>query len=163
MAFLFQLVIECDDNESEARRVKSHFEGHSFKSTSGKDFQFKIDEVCQDDELGRWWVSIIVHYQQRYLQITDVDDEPALLAEAGKKLYERLKSVKGYRFALSGFEIFQFNHIEALTEFLNRPSMRGLVLSEEVFQKFGQPNGFSPFSDGYRWIPANYNYSERVG
>ena len=157
MAFLFQLVIECDDKESEALRVRGHFEGQAFTLPSGKNLRLEIDEVCQD-ELGRWWVSVIVKDGDRFLQIID---EPVLLAEAGKRLYERLRTVNGYRFALTGFEILQFNHIEALPEFLGRPSMRGLVLSEEVFQKFGQPNGFSPFSDGYQWLASDYKFGER--
>ena len=159
MAFLFQLAIECDDSESDALQVKCHFEGQAFTVHSGKNLRLEIDEVCQD-ELGHWWVSVIVKDDlQRFLQVQI--DGPELWAEAAKWLYERLKLVKGYRFALTGFEVLQFNHFEALPELigLGRP-MLGLVLSDGVFQEFGQPKGFRPFSDGYQWIPWDFRFDE---
>ncbi len=157
MACLFQLAVECGNDHETAHRIKARFDGQVVRLADGKPFRLSIDEVSQDEQ-GRWWVSVNVGSGGRFLQFTD---RPVLLAEAGEKLYEQLKTVKGYRFAIVGFEVLQFNSLEALPELLVRPGMPGLVVSQEVFQSLGQPAGFAGFSEGYYWIPCDYKYGRR--
>ena len=154
MAYLFQLTIECAEDKEAALRVEGHFEGQAATLEGGESFRFQLDDLSQD-ERGRWWVSIILGNGTRFLQYTD---SSTLLAEAAKKLYERLKSVQGYRFAVTGCEANQFNYVEALPELLDHPGMRGLVVSDELFQTLGKPKEFVRFSPGYFWLPSDYKY-----
>lgn len=154
MACLFQLAVECDRDHEAALRLRRQFEGQTFTLRDATFFRLTIDEVSQD-EIGRWWVSVILDSEGRFLQLTD---NPALLAEAGEKLYDRLRSARGYRFAIVGFEVLQFNDVDALPELLVRPGITGLVVCEDLFQKLGQPAGFTQFSEGYVWFPSDYKY-----
>ena len=61
------------------------------------------------------------------------------------KLYERLKSASGYRFAVAGLETFQFNDIEALAGLIDNPALTGLVVNQQLFQQLGRPSGFVKF------------------
>jgi len=158
MAVLFQLAAECGDDLSAARRLRDHFEGQTFTLQNGRSFRLTTDEISQD-ERGRWWVSLILKNGGRFLQVID---SPAVLAEAAKKLYERLSSAQGYRFAVVGFEVLQFNDVEALRG-PSRPGLRGLVLSQQVFEELGRPAGFTEFSEGYLWFPTNFRFGTTQG
>ena len=154
MACLFQLAVECDDDHEAALHLKGFLEGQRFTLGSATVHRLKTDDLSRD-ERGRWWVSVIVESGTSILQYTD---NAALLTAAGKELYGRLRFAHGYRFAVVGFEALQFNDVEALPELLVRPGIPGLVVSEDLFQKLGQPNGFTKFSEGYFWFPSDYKY-----
>jgi hypothetical protein len=117
-----------------------------------------LEEFTEKDlrgQRGRWWVSIIVETKSGFLQFTD---DPDLLAWTGKELYERLRSAYGYRFARVGFEVLQFNCVEALPRLLLSRGMSGLVVSRDLFRNLGEPPGFSRFSADYLWLPSDDKY-----
>ena len=154
MAIFFQLALECGDDYERALLTKRSFEGQTLTLTGARVLDLQIDDFSKD-ERGRWWVSVIFIFEQSCLTYSD---ERSLLVEAGQKAYEKLRSVHGYRFALVGFEVFQFNNIEALPELLIKRGMPGLVVSNELFQQLGEPECFEEFVKGYFWIPADYKF-----
>ena len=148
MAWLFQLAIECGNDQAAAIRVKDHFDGVML----GTDQRPRLCHVGQldQDELGRWWVSVVPDGAEPIAARGDKD----LVREVSIDLYERLRTASGYRFALAGVEAFQFNDLEALPSIIGNPALNGFVVQEELFRSIlGNPGGFVPFSEGYVWKP----------
>lgn len=154
MACLFQLAIECGNDNNVALQIKKICDNQVFILKDSKSYSFNVDEVMEDEQ-KRWWVSIIVSNGSRFLQFID---DRILLAQAGEKMYELLKSVCGYRFALTGFEVFQFNKLESLQALIASPGMAGLVVNADLYSQIGCPSGFMVFSEGYYWLPSDFNY-----
>lgn len=154
MAFLFQLTVECDNDHETALRVKRCLEGDTITLGGGRTFYLRANDVSRD-ERGRWWVSVGLQDGDRFLQSSD---NSTLLAEAGEKLYEKLKVVHGYRFALVGIEVFQFNDVESLPKLLAVPGLKGLVINKELLQKLNLRKDFVEFCSGYWWLPSDYKY-----
>jgi hypothetical protein len=75
------------------------------------------------------------------------------LSEIGHLLYERLRSATGYRYALAGIETSEFRYFSELDEDLAVLAFAGLVISDEIWQRIGRADVFTPFSPGYVWRP----------
>ena len=76
------------------------------------------------------------------------------MTAVGFLLYDKLRNAPpGYRFAAVGVEVFDFRDVEDLPEIVSLPQGHGLVLSEALWQSFGRPLIYVPFSIGYRWHP----------
>jgi len=154
MAWPFQLSVECGDDQTAAARLKGHFEEAPFELENGPMGRFCVDCVSQDED-HRWWASVLAMVGEKGLQH---GDNPSLIAEAEREFYERLKSVSGYRFAVVGFDTFQFNTAESLPGLVGHSRLAGLVLSEALFERCGRPTGFVAFSPGYFWMPSDDKY-----
>jgi hypothetical protein len=150
MAFLFQLAIECGNDSNIAKRVKSHFDGHSFLINEDGGWRFVVDTMSPDED-GRWWVSVSGALGSALLESKA---ETTLIESVRAELYERLKSVSGYRFAIAGVEPYQFNRLESLVKLLEHPALKGLVVSKEVFHELGEPRDFTNFAPNYLWRQA---------
>jgi hypothetical protein len=149
MAWLFQLAIECNTDATAAKRIKDHFDECPFALEGGVRGKFTVNPVSQDEN-NRWWVSVLSRIGEKTLQSTDSKD---LIAGVSGKLYDRLRSISGYRFALAGVEAFQFNDIEALPTLVHNPALIGLVVDEQLFRQLGTPSEFVRFAEGYFWRP----------
>ncbi|WP_239154581.1 hypothetical protein [Amycolatopsis sp. FDAARGOS 1241] len=69
------------------------------------------------------------------------------------RLYERLRTAPPlYRFALAGVETDEFRSFAELRGDDLR-GFPGLVVSDEVWRRGGEPGEFGAFSPGYRWSP----------
>ncbi len=155
MGWTFELAVECGTDHEAAAAVKEHFDGLTFQIDGETNGQWMVEYLSEDED-GRWWVTVLPFIRGRPLESVD---DPQMLAAAARKLYDRLRSAPQFRFAVVGNETFQFNRAEALHELLGHPALRGLVVSEELFETLGRPIGFAHFSDGYRWLPPTYNYT----
>jgi hypothetical protein len=149
MAWIFQLAIECNTDAVACERMKGHFDRCPFVLEAGIRGRFAVDTISQDEN-NRWWVSVSSSIGEKILQSTDSKD---LIAQVSEKLYDRLRSVSGYRFALAGVEAFQFNNIEALPKLVRNPALAGLVVDEQLFGQLGMPSEFIKFAEGYFWRP----------
>jgi hypothetical protein len=149
MAWIFQLAIECNTDAVASERIKGHFDNCPFVLEGGIPGRFTVDMISRDEN-NRWWVSVLSNVGERMLQSTDSKD---LIAQVRGKLYDRLRSASGYRFALAGVEAFQFNDIEALPELVRNPALAGLVVEEQLLGQLGTPSEFVRFAKGYFWRP----------
>jgi len=152
MAFFFQLAVECGASHGDALRIGEHFDGYTLHLASEKEAICCVDTV-DEDQTGNWWVSVLTNMGDTFLETTS---QPIVRAQVAEKLYERLRSASGYRFALVGIEVFQFNRVDALRDLFPHTGLVGSVLSEELFHEFGRPAGFVSFSAGHVWLPVDF-------
>ena len=149
MPEVLQLAIECGLDQNACRKIKTHFDGYTSEGLGGLKVRCTVGDMGPD-ELGIWWVGIVATTDEHIFQGSD---DSKLLVNVAKIFYERLKSVKGFRFAVVGIECYQFNNAEALQRLLNHPALKGLVISDELFRSFNEPEGFNYFAPGYRQRP----------
>jgi len=149
MALHFSMEVECG-SEPAAHIVAAHFRGLSLRA-EGTTLACRAN-VSRDSE-NNWWASVappgtslgLPGYDNPRLQ------KAAVLSEIGHLLYDRLRTARGFRYALAGVEASEFRYFDELdTNVLTVP---GLVLTHELWQKLGNDTAFEPFSDGYFWRP----------
>ncbi len=149
MAFFYQLAIECGADHTAAMRIRSQFNRHniSLKETLG----FWSVDLPEQDMSGYWWISVLTEINGKALEATS---DEKLISSAGQCLYDKLKEITGYRFAIVGIEAYQFNRAESLQGLLGHQGLQGLVVSGEFYEQLGRPEDFVYFSPGYLWIPS---------
>jgi hypothetical protein len=80
-------------------------------------------------------------------------------------LYDRLRRIFNYRFALTGFEVGDWRSVGELVDDLSPGGLyeehrrgghrgfEGLVVSQNLYEAAESPPGFVGFSAGYLWVP----------
>jgi len=151
MAWILQLAVECESDREAAIRVSQHFDGHVFHVDEAVSVRCAASDTIKD-ERNCYWIEIAPTISGKSLPH---NSDPSLLNTVALHLYERLKSVAGYRFAVAGIEVFQFNGTEGLSRMVHDTSLNldGLVLRDELFGAFGNPSQFINFAPGYKWRP----------
>lgn len=151
MAWIFSLSIECSTNENAAKSICEHFEDLRISFVDGLFAIFKAD--IRNDSEKNYWVLVSSRNMKVGGEASPVLTEKKYTSEAGKQLYERLKTVSApFRFALVGWEVDEFLTYSQLNkDDLAEGVMLGLVISEEVCECFGRPAHFVQFKDGYYW------------
>jgi hypothetical protein len=102
-------------------------------------------------DAGAWW-SVICPVGVSLSGIRHEQDRHDL-TEIGFALYEQLRNVSGFRYAVVGVEVdgsWRFNELDAEVA---APSYSGLVISEELWRHLGSPENYVEFSPGFRWQP----------
>ena len=151
MAWYFELEIECGEDELSAGLFVQQFDGVEVVFPDGlKAVLFAITHI---DSEGHQCVSV----GSKNIMCGGGNDpnltKRQYTSEAGRQLYERLRGVSGsFRFALVGWEVDQaFTYNQLVVENWNDDGLPGLVVSKEIWLKFGCPSYFVPFKEGYYW------------
>lgn len=159
MAWIFELAIECGQQRDSANAQMSHFANVPFVLMNGLSGALLArPDALTEDEDNNWWISIVPILEGG--NVVQHFEKPELLEEIAHVLYGRLKSTSGYRFALVGTEVAQFNTFHNLNVLINHPKLHGLVLRTDIFMSLGKPTGFEFFSQNYVWKPYS-QYSGR--
>jgi hypothetical protein len=154
MAYVFQLSLECGCDKQNAVNIQSHFHDFVFDLNDGETVRCGPSDPTPGDD-GMWWIEVDPSIKGRGL-VYDADRQ--LMADIGRKMYVRLETAKGYRFALAGIETFQFNTAESLRKLHGHETLNGLVVSDELLKTFEDLTGFEPFAPGYCWRPFPNNW-----
>lgn len=151
MAWIFSLSIECGIAESDAKFICQYFEGLIVKFKDGQDTTFST-HILIDGEKNYWAV-----VSSRHIKVGG-SDSPVLTdsqytSEAGWQLYKKLKAAPVvFRYALVGWEVEEFRTFSQLDkEDLELGVFPGLVISNEIWERFGKPSHFEPFNESHFW------------
>jgi hypothetical protein len=150
VALLFELVVECGEERTEAVAIGSHFKGLVWTLYDGA--QVRIDGFgIYQDETGNWWTWI----RPEGVSVSGVATprDAQQLTEVGNHLYVRLRTAPRFRFAIVAVEVSESFTVEDLPELFDSPRMDGLVLNRALWEQFGSPNNFVAFDTDYVWIP----------
>jgi hypothetical protein len=151
MVWIFELSIECGQDELLARSHAAHFEGHSFALSENVRSTCATGIIRDGD--GNFWAVICPSQLSRIGIATNQDAED--MTTAGERLYEGLLSAPSFRYAIAGIETDEFrpfSEIPAMDVSLYE-RLDGLVVAEEIWKNPGQPAGFVEFRPGYLWRP----------
>lgn len=149
MAWLFFLDADCV-NEDGARAFGRHFVGLRFALPDGRGCNVESRDVSTYlDEHGHFRCSIELPGARQAPPDWGLrsDDERRQLALF---LYRQLQTAPSFRFCVIGIETYDFDPLDRNGAVFPR---HGLVISEQMFEEYGSPEGFSPFATGYRWVP----------
>ena len=149
MAWLCSLQIECGKSEENARLISEHFKTHILYHFGNMPCSMGIGYY----KIGNaWWVDCLPDGLSRS-GIRDENDQK-IMDIIGLSLYDHLKQISGYRFALYGIEVDEFRTYEELDlDDIKNDSFTGLVISNEIWSKFGNHEKFIRFSDTHVWRP----------
>lgn len=78
------------------------------------------------------------------------------VTQAGHALYDLLSGFWGYRAAVVGWDpesLVDVEDLEADVQNGDPPGYDGLVLADDLCERWGLGPEWVPFSDGYRWLP----------
>ena len=149
MAWVFSLSVECGPNRDSAEQISTHFDAVAWNLSNNVCFQCNT-AVFQDVD-DNWWCRVCPD------SLSEIGIESAdsayLMTELGILLYQRLKSVSNYRFALVGVEVDEFRTYSELLDDAPDLDIPGLVVTDTLWQSTGQSSTFRPFSPGYVWQP----------
>ena len=147
MAWMFSLSAECG-SELAAEQFSSHFNHVPWVLSSGESSAYRTKNFQDLEE--NWWCQVSPDHVSEIGVDTPVTAYQ--LTEIGISLYQHLRSVPTFHYALVGVEVDEFRTYSELLEesLLDFP---GLVLTETIWQKLGSPPAFRSFSPGYVWKP----------
>lgn len=147
MAWIFELGVECGDSPEATQAMADHFAGQIISVSNG------MAVPCRCDRRDRWIsvmpVGVIMGGSEAIAALC----RPRLASEIGLRLYDRLRTAPPFRFALAGWEASNCREYEELDEDIINLSFHGLVISDEIWARFGRPPIFMPFRPGYLWTP----------
>lgn len=83
------------------------------------------------------------------------------LDACAKVLFDRLRNIHNYRFAFVGWEVGDWRSAGGLLDDLSEGGLYvpghktwgGLVVSKDLYEAAGMPEGFVKFSGEYLWVP----------
>lgn len=149
MAWIFSLSAECGPNESNVNKFAQHFEGIEWILSNDRHCLCRTD-TFQDIEKN-WWCRV---YPNSISEMGINSPENAyVMTELGILLYQKLRFVTSFRYALVGVEVDEFRTYSELIEDLSNLSIPGLVVAKEIINNIQILPGFLAFSSGYIWQP----------
>ncbi len=149
MAWIFSLSAECGFDESNAHKFAEHFEGISLSLSNGRHCQCQT-HIFQDIE-ENWWCRV----SPNNLSEVGIDSPESayLMTELGILLYQSLRFIANFRYALVGVEVDEFRTYSELIEESPNLSIAGLVLAKSIQQELVISPVFRPFSPSHVWQP----------
>lgn len=149
MAWIFSLSAECGADASNARKFAEHFEGISLSMSNSRQCQCRTD-VFQDIE-ENWWCRV----SPNNLSEVGIDSPESayLMTELGILLYQSLRFVQTFRYALVGVEVDEFMTYSELIEEASDLAIAGIVLEKSLAQEIKTLSLFRPFSPSHVWQP----------
>lgn len=149
MAWFYSLAVECGDDAA-ARACAEHF------CAPGAGVAPVDVSVRQASDDGAWWAVIVPSNESTSGVYSD--EVAQSLGAAGGVLLHRLRSAPPFRFAVIGVEAHEAVAVADFdTELGADPTLverfGGLVVSDALLRRLGNPPGFEPFAPGYHWIP----------
>ncbi|MBL9171191.1 MAG: hypothetical protein JNN07_25895 [Verrucomicrobiales bacterium] len=156
MAFLFMLAAECGQHRRSAELIVQHFESIRFELSDGNSIGFSHDPGAiwtRGDVIWCWAIPDGVSAGGLPQRVCTT----AARVELTKLIHAELRLLKGFRFALVGWEAAlgpDWNEIvkEVATPELLPP---GLIIDDDLYRTLGCPNGFEPFGEGTWWRPVS--------
>lgn len=150
MAWIYQLSVECGEQEQSALSFAKHFEGESFPLSEGLQSTCSTRVFIDTDK--NWWAIVAPSGLSR--SGVNSSEEALDMTIAGRHLYERLLSSPPFRYAIAGVETEVFRTFSELkdTEASLYPRLHGLVMTREIWEMVGSPSGFVEFREGYLWL-----------
>lgn len=147
MAWIFSLAIEFGD-DADARNVAAAIlEAIELPVAS------RLQPVRFGDADGGLWLLV----EPEGLSRTGLSNEAdaAAATSAGWVLYDALRQITGYRYAIVGLEVDEFRTYPELLDggAGGAQTFHGLVLHPDLYDQLGCPADFEPFAEGYVWLP----------
>lgn len=149
----FSLTAECGFDQKAANIFVNYFKNFTCKISNG--LLVRNRTVTHQDCEGNWWATVSpygVSYGSPYGDIDELKSDK-YTKELRYQLYEHLKDSPDFRYALAGWEVDDFRHFSELDEDIIMLDFDGLVISQDIWEKFGCPKIFIPFRRGYYWRP----------
>ncbi len=152
MAVYYFLSVECGPSEDLSLNVCNYFTDKILKLTDGT----KVSLQCSygKDKIGNYWVEVIpegVNYGSP--SGSDYRLVDYFTGEITQQLYDLLKIAPHFRYALAGYEVEFFILFKELAKCLEDGCYEGMILSEELWKKFGKSDMYVPFCKGFMWYP----------
>lgn len=149
MAWIFGLSAECGSEESNVNKFAQHFEGREWMLSNDRKCLCRTD-TFQDLEQN-WWCRV---YPNNVSEVgIDSPESAYVMTELGILLYQTLRFVSGFRYALVGVEVDEFRTYSELIDDLSNLSCPGLVLAKELTHGLETLPVFRSFSSSYVWQP----------
>ena len=154
MAWIYSLSAECGSAHTAAENFVNHFDHTELALSLGRRSVCKTS-LQQEDE-GIWWGVVVPVGLSRGYPNHNYDERIAQVSrEICAFLYDHLKGVPSFRYALVGCEVDEFRTFTELvtedSEMIKR--LAGLVIQHDIWQRLSRPSWFEPFAPGYLWLP----------
>ncbi|MGV3756639.1 MAG: hypothetical protein ACO1QS_14750 [Verrucomicrobiota bacterium] len=163
MAYCFSFDVECGATKESALAIRRHFEGWRAVVPEADITSIARTAVWQD-KAANWWCSVMASgVSIGSPQNDDITSEIHILTVV-LQLYERLKSIPGYRYAAGGFEITPFDTYSQMLKAKGaaHEPFEGLILATQLWKELEQPEGYVPFAEGFVWFPMKSSLSKMV-
>jgi hypothetical protein len=147
MAWVFSLSAECGPTKAVASLFAQQFQQVTWNLSDGSQIQCR-STVFQDAD-ANWWCRVI---PSGVSQIgIEAPGSAYLMTELGILLYQQLRSIESYRYALVGVEVDEFRTYDELMGETPDFQIPGLVISTQLWRGLGAPQSFKSFSPNYLW------------
>lgn len=156
MSWLFGMAIECGFNSDTATSIINHFKDFSVPLSNNMITSFSSELELETTPTGKkiFWVNI---YNNDFLSGGGTPELDSLLDEIGLALYNKLKTVSFYRFAIVGIEVLMSLSYEDIYSQLrngnNLDYLNGVVIENDLEINSLLKSNFKLFSKGYQWLP----------
>lgn len=151
MAILFMMAAECGADEASARRILEHFRQVRWNLSDGSPMYFD----CRDDDVWHRREVVWCSAMPSGVSATGSGQRIThnhLRVEVIKRIYEELRLLTGFRYALAGWEAAsEGEYADIVRQLESGESSPGLVVSEEIWIECGRPEGYERFGQGTRW------------
>lgn len=164
MAILFMLAVDCGTSHEVANRIVEHFRQIARPLSDGTLMTFYQDPGEIWDRKGIVWCSVIPHGVSAS-GVSQRITKASLRVEVAKGMYDELRKLGGFRFAVLGWEAASecewLDILKAKGRLDSLP--RGLIVGSELWRMLDEPKVMVPFGHDTWWIPiANDDYEELV-
>lgn len=145
MARVFELGVECGPAPGTWHDMAAHFERLSLVLSSGTHVPCYI-------ECSIPWVIVNpgrLSTHEGMLELRSQSGQRAL----GNRLYEHLLIAPLFRFAVVGWDVGGWREYEEIDADDISDPIDGLIISTEIWERFGKPNVYVDFRPGYVRCP----------
>lgn len=164
MAICFMLAAECGRDEGSALRILDHFRGVKWNLSDGSPMYFSPEDLEMWHREEVVWCSAMP-YRVSATGDSETISDPSLRVEVTKVMYQELRKLTGYRYAMVGWETASEGNLARIMEQLvtaKEPPL-GLTISDDLWNQCGRPIEFERFGPGTRWKPlSEADYAELV-
>lgn len=170
MAIIFELVVNFGTNSEGAAAATEHVRRTGHIDVRGVPFPFDEPFVRQYlAAVSPSYIEFAVHprgvrYGARGPR-SDLDPRSMREDEIGHALYDLLRSISGYRAAIVGWNpefLVDLDDLEADWRNGDAIDCNGLVLADDLCERWRLGPEWAAFEPGYRWLPYSGSRKPRI-